>query len=390
VNWQLGSQHTIATASPQGSNGTQYTFASWSDGGALSHTVTASSSVPSYTASFTTSYQLTTSASPSADGTVSPASGSYYAAGTAVNLTATPNSGYKFTSWTGNVASSTSASTSITMNAPQTVTANFAVNNSNITINTVPSGLHVSVDGGAAQVAPVSVNWQLGSQHTIATTSPQGSSGTQYTFASWSDGGALSHTVTAASNVTSYTASFNTSYQLTTSAIPSADGTVSPASGSYYSAGTSVNLTATPNSGYKFTSWTGNVASSTSASTSITMNAPQTVVANFALAYTNVTSSLQITATALFYDRSTKTFDSTYTVTNTGSQAIAGPLELVLTGLNAAVTVANAAGSFQNNPFMALSSTPLAPGASVSVTVEFADPSNTTILATPVVYSGVL
>jgi hypothetical protein len=120
------------------------------------------------------------------------------------------------------------------------------------------------------------------------------------------------------------------------------------------------------------------------------MNAPQTVVANFALAYTNVTSSMQITATAFVYNRSTKTFNSTYTVTNIGSQAVAGPLELVLTGLNAAVTVANCTGSFQNNPYMGLSSTSLAPGASVSVSVQFTDPSNTTILATPVVYSGVL
>jgi hypothetical protein len=43
-----------------------------------------------------------------------------------VNLTATPNSGYSFVNWTGNVARSTSASTTVTMNAPQSVTANFS------------------------------------------------------------------------------------------------------------------------------------------------------------------------------------------------------------------------------------------------------------------------
>ena len=179
VNWQAGSKHTIAATSPQGSNGTQYTFRSWSDAGALSHTVTAVSTVTTYTASFSTAYQLTASASPSAGGTISPATGSYYSSGTVVNLTATPKSGYKFTGWTGNVASSTSAATSVTMNSPQTVTANFATNNSSFTINTVPAGLQVVVDNGAPQAAPVSVSWQLGSSHTISTISPQGSDGTK-------------------------------------------------------------------------------------------------------------------------------------------------------------------------------------------------------------------
>jgi hypothetical protein len=43
-----------------------------------------------------------------------------------VNLLATPNSGYTFSSWTGNVASASSASTTVTMSAPQSVTANFS------------------------------------------------------------------------------------------------------------------------------------------------------------------------------------------------------------------------------------------------------------------------
>jgi uncharacterized repeat protein (TIGR02543 family) len=42
-----------------------------------------------------------------------------------VKLSAAATSGYTFSNWTGKVASSTSASSTITMNAPQTVTANF-------------------------------------------------------------------------------------------------------------------------------------------------------------------------------------------------------------------------------------------------------------------------
>jgi hypothetical protein len=305
--WAIGSPHTLATTSPQTPTaGTQYTFASWSDGGALSHSVTASAGTTSYNASFNTSYLLTTGVSPSGSGTVSPASGSYYAAGTPVPLVATAATGYKFANWTGPVASASSASTNVTMTGPESVTANFVVNNVGVTINTSPSGLAVSVDGGAPQAAPVPVTWQVGSQHTIATTSPQTpTAGTQYTFASWSDGGALSHSVTASAGTTSYNASFNTSYLLTTGVSPSGGGTVSPASGSYYAAGTPVPLVATANTGYKFANWTGPVASASSASTNVTMTGPESVSANFVVNNVSVTINTSPSGLAVSVDGGT-------------------------------------------------------------------------------------
>jgi uncharacterized repeat protein (TIGR02543 family) len=280
-SWVLNSQHTIATSSPQGSNGTQYTFSNWSDGGAQSHQVTASAAA-TYTASFNTAYQLTTSANPSADGSVSPASGTYYASGAVVNLTATPSSAnYAFTSWTGNVANSNSASTTVTMSAPQSVTANFQQNVEKITVGTNVTGLTFTVDG-VNYTAPAMLNWGAGSSHTISTASPQTAPGTQYSFTGWSDGGAISHSVTAPSSAATYTASFSTAYQLTTSASPSAGGSVSPASGTFYGSGAVVNISATPSSAnYAFTGWTGNVANPASASTTVTMSGPESVTANF-------------------------------------------------------------------------------------------------------------
>ena len=287
LTWTSGSSHTIATTSPQSpTTGTQNTFASWSDGGAISHSVTASASTSSYMATFTTSYQLTTAANPTIGGTVSPASGTYYASGTVVNLSATANSGYTFTNWTGNVANANSASTTVTMNAAESVTAKFSAASTvrRDTVGTSPAGLSFSVDG-TTYSSTQTLTWTSGSSHTIATTSPQTpTTGTQNTFASWSDGGAISHSVSAPSSATTYTASFNKSYQLTTAASPTSDGTVSPATGAFYASGTVVNLSATPNSGYTFSSWTGNVANASSASTTVTMNAPQSVVANFASA----------------------------------------------------------------------------------------------------------
>lgn len=70
-------------------------------------------------------YTLSLTASPSAGGTITASpSASSYTSGTVVTLTATPASGYTFTSWSGG-ASGTSASTTVTITANTSVTATF-------------------------------------------------------------------------------------------------------------------------------------------------------------------------------------------------------------------------------------------------------------------------
>ena len=160
------------------------------------------------------------------------------------------------------------------------------VNTAAITIQTSPAGLQFSVDGGASQTAPQTFNLASGA-HSIAVASTQaGRAGTQYVFVSWSDGGGASHAITVGGASAVYTATFQTQYQLTISASPAADGTVTPTSGGFYNAGTSVAITATAGSGFQFSNWTGAVASSTSASTTVTMSAPETAAANFTAATT--------------------------------------------------------------------------------------------------------
>ena len=96
------------------------------------------------------------------------------------------------------------------------------------TVTTTPSGLQVSVDG-TTYTAPQTFTWSSGSSHTLSSASPQsGLTGIRYAFASWSDGGGQTHTVTTPSSATTYTASFTTQYSLTTTASPSAGGTVTP------------------------------------------------------------------------------------------------------------------------------------------------------------------
>ena len=301
-NWVVGSSHTIATTSPQNvSGGTEQVFSSWSDGGAISHSVTAPSASTTYTASFNTQYQLTTQASPPPGGSVTPASGQYFASGATIPVTATANTNFQFNNWTstgGSFDSTTSASTNFHMPAAATtVTGNFIPASVQITITTNPANLLVSVDGGTFTAAPLVESWMIGSPHVITTTSPQsGGAGIQYAFSSWSDGGAISHGVIVPSTPTTYTASFATQYQLTTAVNPIVGGSVTPPSGNYYTSGTVVPLTATANPGFSFTNWTGNVASSTSASTSITMTAPQSVTANFSLIVVGAPTSTSVSS----------------------------------------------------------------------------------------------
>ena len=162
-----------------------------------------------------------------------------------------------------------------------------------VTVGTSPAGLSFSVDG-ASYTAQQILTLDTGSTHTIATTSPQGSAGTQYSFSNWSDGGAENHNITVNAAGT-YTANFSTSYLLTTAANPAAGGSVTPVSGAYYAAGTNVGLAAIPAIGYIFSGWSGPVANTSSASTTITMNAPESVTASFvpsgaAALFGNITS----------------------------------------------------------------------------------------------------
>ncbi|MGC1299328.1 MAG: hypothetical protein WA869_30250, partial [Alloacidobacterium sp.] len=149
-----------------------------------------------------------------------------------------------------------------------------------ITIQTNPVGLIFSIDGKQL-TAPATLNLAAGS-HTIAVLATQvDAADTHYIFNSWSDGGAALHTITVGSLPATYTSTFQTQYQLTTSASPAQDGTVSPASGGFYGAGTAVNLSATPNHGYVFIGWNGNVDNPSEASTTVTVSAPEAVKAIF-------------------------------------------------------------------------------------------------------------
>ncbi len=283
-SWVPGNSHTIATTSPQsGGTGIQYVWSSWSDGGAISHTV-APTVATTYTANFTTQYYLTEGYG-AGGSSVSPGTG-WYNSGASFIVSATPASGYSFSSWTGSGTGSysgNSPSPTITMNGPISEMASFTANPVNISVTVQPSisGRSFTVDGTAYTTAQT-FSWVPGNSHTIATTSPQsGGTGIQYVWSSWSDGGAISHTV-APTVATTYTANFTTQYYLT-EGYGAGGSSVSPGTG-WYNSGASFIVSATPASGYSFSSWTGSGTGSysgTSPSPTITMNAPITELANF-------------------------------------------------------------------------------------------------------------
>lgn len=149
-----------------------------------------------------------------------------------------------------------------------------------ITIQTSPAGLQFHVDDAPAQTAPLTLNLVAGT-HTIAVDQLlAGSPGTQYVFMGWSDAGNISHNITVGTAPATYTASFKTQYQLITAAFPLPGGSVTPPSGTYVDAGSTVTLTASPNSPYVFTSWTGGA---TTNPLQVAMSAPESITAAFSV-----------------------------------------------------------------------------------------------------------
>jgi glucose/arabinose dehydrogenase len=78
----------------------------------------------------------------------------------------------------------------------------------NLTLQTNPAGLQVTLDGQPV-ATPVTFPSVVGVQRTIGAPSPQVNGSTTYTFGSWSDGGAISRVISTPSTPATYTAIFN-------------------------------------------------------------------------------------------------------------------------------------------------------------------------------------
>jgi hypothetical protein len=298
---------------------TGYSFSSWTGGvtGSSNPTSITMNSAKSVTANFTAipgSLSVTPSgglsASGSQGGPFSPSSQSYAlqnTGGSTINWNAAKTQNWvTLSSTSGSLAGGATATVTTSINSTanslgagtysDTVTFTNTTNGSGnttrsvnltvsavstaVTVTTNPAGLQISADG-TSYTAPRTFNWVAGSSHTLSLSSPQsGTTGIQYAYSSWSNSGAQSHSITVPSSATTYTANFTTQYSLTASATPVAGGTVSPSGTNWYNNGQSINLSATPNSGYNFGSWSG-VISGTANPVPITMDGPKNATANF-------------------------------------------------------------------------------------------------------------
>jgi uncharacterized repeat protein (TIGR02543 family) len=243
--------------------------------------------VSNYSWTFTSIPQVTLTSAPAAGGTTT-GTGTF-AQGSVASITATPNTGFVFTNWTENTTVvSTSSSYQFTVAGNRTLVANFTAvvtGNFAVVLSAAPVAGGTTSGGGSF------------SSGSIVTTTATPATG--YTFVNWTDNG----TAVSTSSSYQFTLTGNRALVANFKVIPASQVALvlssNPAAGGStigsgsFTVGTSVTATATPNTGYTFTSWTENgTVVSNSAAYVFTLNANRTLVANF----TAITFTLTVTA----------------------------------------------------------------------------------------------
>jgi hypothetical protein len=302
--YDSGSQATVTATSAAG-----YRFVNWTEGGSsvststsYSFTVSASRSL---TANFIRTYNILTSSSPTAGGSTS-GSGTYDT-GSSVTVTATPSINYRFVNWTeGGTTVSTSTGYSFTASVDRSLVANF-IRTYTISTSSSPAAGGTTTGGGT---------FDSGASVTVIATPSTG-----YRFINWTEGSTVVSTGSSysftASATRSLVANFIRTYTISTSSIPAAGG--STAGGGTFDSGSSVTVTATPSTGYRFVNWTeGGSSVSTNANYTFTLSSNRTLVANFIRIYTISTS---VSPTAGGSTTGSGTYDTGSSVTVTATPA---------------------------------------------------------------------
>jgi hypothetical protein len=215
-------------------------------------------------------------------GSTFPSSGSYnIAKDQSITIFTQAAGGWKFDGWTGDASGITPFIT-LTMNGNEDITANFA----RIALFTLPSySLTTAVSGNGTVTPAPGVHTYVTGTVVYLIAVPDN----QWKFDGWS--GDISEN-TYSTSVTmdrdlAVTANFSIiplipliTFTLTLSV--NGPGVIEPGVGKHsYDIGSVVNISATPDPGSQFDGWSGNVASPTSATTTLTINKDNTVTANF-------------------------------------------------------------------------------------------------------------
>jgi len=244
----------------------------------------------------TTNYTLTTSAT---NGSITGNTNTYTSGATAT-LTAVPNTGYTFSSWTGCTSSTNVCTVSMTSN--KTVTANFTQILLTVPPTTLTSPVITSPTNNTvlpSNTTSVTVSWTGDASNYLVRVADQTDitkntlnnrtnmvyensyktksitfsviKGHSYRF--WVHTGTLTNYSPEA--VINFSVALVDTYTLLTSAT---NGSITGSTNTYTS-GATATLTAVPNTGYTFSSWTGCTSSTNVCTVSMTSN--KTVTANF-------------------------------------------------------------------------------------------------------------
>jgi uncharacterized protein (TIGR03437 family) len=293
-----GSTHYVSGVTPQmDASGNWWVFNAWSNGLTQNALYTVDTNVNTdavLTADYVQGAQVAFLTSPTGlqltvDGDANYTSydfiwgvGSTHQVTAAATQTASNGRVYTFQNWSNQTAATETVTVTAGMaSSGMRMTANYG-ELSRVVVQSSPPGLTLQVDG-ATCVTPCNVDRQTGATFTVSapTQIPMGQ-GARLDFGSWSDGGASNHVITVSQNYATAMASYTTYYQLSATSNPGNGSafTYSPSSSdTFYAQGTQVNVTATPNPGFKFGHWTGALTGSYPSGV-VTLSAPNSVVAN--------------------------------------------------------------------------------------------------------------
>ena len=268
--WAPGSRHDLEVVSPMsGESGTRYVFNSWNDENAsASRTI---SHGGTYTADYTTQYYLTIES----DHGQPEGEGWHDSRSTAAISVVTPDEEtgtmHYFTGWSGDCSEDT-ASASVYMNEPKTVTAEWRTE------------YLMTIESDCGE--PEGAGWyDAGSTAAISVVTPVEETGTTHYFTGWS--GDYSGDMTSASIIMdepkTVTADWRTEYLMT---VESDHG--KPEGEGWYDAGSTATISVKSSEGIivrqVFTGWSGDYSGDTT-SVSIIMDEPKTVTAEWRTDY---------------------------------------------------------------------------------------------------------
>ena len=321
--WALNSTHTLDIPSgSQSLGGITYTYGRWNDVTMANHSITVtpgnnmvtqpatSPAVTVYSANFIQLVPFVSAVSPVGTGTITPnplpqsfppASGTFFSARQPVTLTMTPNAGQHFYEvinspfWIEGGLSANPHSFYVPDDGNGlNMTAHFT-SSPVTTVATSPNAARtdVLVDGGFWYAPknfalPYDSGWTAGSTHSISTDAVQQffSVNTRFNFSSWSDGGALTHNITAPSSGTAtYTANLSGAYVPAFYVNETCAGSLaispsSPSGDGFYPTGSIVTFTETTNPGWTFTGYQFDLTGTTNPQ-NLTINDEELVAADF-------------------------------------------------------------------------------------------------------------